>query len=96
VTDFLVRNGDADALRFLTSRVVTGAAEAGAGILYLLTTQEWAGKTLRSMGFVPRRGRQTWAVAGWRGVIPEAWLTDHRPWHVCSGDSDGDMWTTGG
>jgi len=96
VTDFLVQNGDADALRFLTSRVVNGAAETGAGILYLLTTQEWAGKTLRSMGFVPRRGRQTWVVAGWRGVVPETWLADHRPWHVCSGDSDGDMWTTGG
>lgn len=95
VTDFLVRNGDADALRFLTSRVVNGAAEAGAGVLYFLTTQEWAGKTLRSLGFVPRRGKQTWVVAGWREVMPETWLGDHGPWHMCSGDSDGDMWTTG-
>jgi GNAT superfamily N-acetyltransferase len=93
ITDFLVRNGDADAFRLLVSQVIVEASGAGVEVLSLLTTQPWAVKVLRALGFAPRSQTQSWVVGGWRDRIPQSWLTDHAHWHICSADSDGDIWT---
>jgi len=93
VTDFLTARSDADTLRRLLARVVVEAAAAGMESVSVLTTQPWAVGLLRSMGFLPREARNTWVVAGWQNVIPGEWLQDTSPWHVCMGDSDGDIWT---
>jgi len=92
VVDFLVANGDTSTLRRLLARAVVDADASGAAVLSMLTTQPWAIHLLRSLGFFPRGERHTWVVAGWQGVIPEAWRRDHAAWHLCLGDSDGDLW----
>ncbi len=93
VADFLVAKGDAASLGPLVARAVVDAAAAGMDSLAIITTQPWAVSVLRSLGFMPRAARNTWVVAGWQNVIPETWLKDTAAWHVCLGDSDGDMWT---
>ena len=93
VVDFLVEKGDSGAFRSLVAHVVGGAREAGMESLSLLTTQPWAARVVRSLGFFPRGTRNTWVVAGWRDHIPAEWLADTEAWHVCMGDSDGDMWS---
>lgn len=93
VADFLTARGDSDTLRRLLAGVVVEAAAAGMESVSVLTTQPWAVSLLRSMGFLPREARNTWVVAGWQNVIPREWLEDTSPWHVCMGDSDGDIWT---
>ena len=92
VTDFLVANCDASTLRRLLARAVADANESQAAVLSMLTTQPWAMRLLRSSGFFPRDERHRWVVGGWRDVIPEAWRRDHSAWHLCMGDSDGDLW----
>jgi hypothetical protein len=96
VVDFLVANTDASTFRFLMSHVIRAAAEAGMESLSVLTTQSWAARALLAFGFFPRGTRNTWVVGNWENRIPKAWLGDHRPWHMCLGDSDGDMWTSAG
>ncbi|MDH4036279.1 MAG: GNAT family N-acetyltransferase [Candidatus Krumholzibacteria bacterium] len=91
--DFLTARGDAQTLRRLIARVVVEAHAAGMESVSVLTTQTWAASTLRGLGFMPRAARNTWVVAGWEKVIPYEWLSDTTAWHVCLGDSDGDMWT---
>jgi len=93
IVDYLVAKGDVGGLRLLLSEVVADAAKAQMEAVSVLTTQSWAIKVLRNIGFFPRGEKNTWAIGGWNGVIPEAWLNDHDPWHVCLGDSDGDIWT---
>ena len=93
VADFLTARNDAATLRRLVARVVVDAAAAGMESASILTTQPWVVGMLRGIGFLPREARNTWVIAGWRNVIPEAWLKDTSPWHVCMGDSDGDIWT---
>lgn len=92
VADFLVEKGDATTFRTLMARVIVDAREAGMESLSVLTTQRWAARALLAFGFLPRGSRNTWVVAGWQDRIPAAWLREHAPWHVCLGDSDGDMW----
>jgi hypothetical protein len=96
VVDFLVEKGDSAAFRSLTAHAIGGAREAGMESLSVLTTQSWAQRVLRSLGFFPRGTRNTWVVAGWREHIPAEWLIDTEPWHVCMGDSDGDIWSDAG
>jgi GNAT superfamily N-acetyltransferase len=93
VVDFLTASNDADALRRLIARVVLEAHAAGMESVSVLTTQPWAVRALHGLGFMPRAARNTWVLAGWENVIPEEWLRDNAAWHVCLGDSDGDIWT---
>jgi hypothetical protein len=93
IADFLVEKGDAGTLRLLAARVLLDAAGLGIDAVAVLTTQAWAAGALRTLGFVPSRTRNAWVIAGWRGLIPPEWLCTHEPWHVCLGDSDGDIWT---
>jgi GNAT superfamily N-acetyltransferase len=93
VVDFLTARNDAGTLRRLIARVVAEAHAAGMESVSVLTTQPWAASVVRGLGFMPRAARNTWVVAGWQGVIPVEWLSDTTAWHVCLGDSDGDMWT---
>ncbi|HEX5131695.1 MAG TPA: hypothetical protein VFX92_04310, partial [Candidatus Krumholzibacteria bacterium] len=93
VTDFLVGHGDADAFRGLIGRVMVDAGAAGMESVSILTTQPWAVGVLRNGGFMPRAARNTWVVAGWEAHMPAEWLRDIDAWHVCLGDSDGDIWT---
>jgi GNAT superfamily N-acetyltransferase len=96
VTDFLVARNDAETFRNLMARIVVDAASAHMETVSVLTTQPWAADALRALGFMPRAERNTWVVAGWRDVIPADALQDTTAWHVCLGDSDGDIWTAGG
>jgi hypothetical protein len=93
IADFLVTRGDADTLRSLVSMAIVESARAGLETLSILSTQPWAIRMLRGHGFFPRGGTNTWAVGGWRDRIPQEWLSTHEPWHICLGDSDGDIWT---
>ncbi|HEU4363898.1 MAG TPA: hypothetical protein VFT13_00380 [Candidatus Krumholzibacteria bacterium] len=91
VVDFLTAEGDARALRRLVSRVVIDAASEGMESVSILTTQPWARTALRQLGFLPRPGGNSWVVAGWEDHVPPDWLHEPERWHLCSGDSDGDM-----
>lgn len=93
VVDFLVEKGDRATFRSLMAHVIVGAQEAGMESLSVLTTQPWAARSLRSLGFFPRGARNTWVIAGWQEHIPKEWLVDPEPWHACAGDSDGDIWS---
>ena len=93
VTDFLVEKGDVATFERLVSHVMVESCRARCDSLSVITTQEWATRTLRSFGFFPRGARSTWVIAGWQNRIPKEWLTDHEPWHVVLGDSDGDIWS---
>lgn len=93
IADFLVAKNDRRTLQELTARVLLDASTAGVDAVAVLTTQRWAQRALRPLGFLPARTRNTWVVGGWRDAMPREWLKDLDRWHVCLGDSDGDMWT---
>jgi hypothetical protein len=93
VVDFLVEKGDRATFHSLMAHAVGGAREAGMESISVLTTQPWAARVLRWLGFFPRGARNTWVIAGWRDHIPAEWVADTESWHVCMGDSDGDMWS---
>lgn len=93
IPDFLVSPGDSATLEFLLSRVIVDAAGSRAESISVLSTQEFALKLFRSFGFFPRASANTWVVAGWKPYLPADWLEDHSHWHMCLGDSDGDLWT---
>lgn len=96
VPDFLVEKGDVLTFEKLLAHVIVEASKSGHHSLSILTTQPWAARALRSFGFYPRGSRNTWVIAGWQNRIPKEWLTDPDPWHVCMGDSDGDIWSHAG
>ena len=93
IVDFLVENRDASTLQLLAARVMLDAAAQGIDAVAVLTTQAWAAGALRALGFFPSRTRNAWVIAGWRDLLPAEWLRTHEPWHMCLGDSDGDIWT---
>ena len=93
IVDFLVEKGDARTLQEMTARAMLDAVAAGSDALAVLTTQTFAVSALRPLGFVPGRTRNTWVVANWRDIMPVNWLAELDRWHMCLGDSDGDMWT---
>jgi GNAT superfamily N-acetyltransferase len=93
IADFLVENEDTKTFEFMIAHAIFEAVEGGAEVLSVLTTQPWAARALRRFGFLPRGESQTWAVGGWRDRVPEGWLDDQSRWHVCMGDSDGDLWS---
>jgi len=92
VPDFLVANGDADALRPLLARAVHEASAEKAVVLSALTTLPWAARLMRALGFLPRGEHHAWVVGGLQGIVPEALRNDAAGWHLCIGDSDGDLW----
>lgn len=91
VVDFLTAKGDARTLRKLMSRVVLDAGADGMESVSVLTPQPWARTALQRLGFLPRPGGNSWVVAGWENHVPPDWLLDPDRWHICIGDSDGDM-----
>jgi GNAT superfamily N-acetyltransferase len=93
ITDFLVEKGDAGALKYLLSFPILEAAETGMEALSVLTTQRWATGMCRKFGFLPRGNAHAWVIGGWKGHFSSDWVTNPEPWHMCMGDSDGDMWT---
>jgi GNAT superfamily N-acetyltransferase len=93
VADFLVRRGDARTFASLLMRAVAGCLELGSSMLSLLTTQSWAAGVLRRAGFLPKRPGHPWVISGWEGVLEPSWLENRDAWHVCLGDSDGDLWS---
>jgi hypothetical protein len=93
ITDFLVENGDAKTLEYLLSHAINEASGADMEVLSVLTTQPWAVKVFRRFGFLRRGGSHAWVVGGWKGHVPAGWITDPERWHLCMGDSDGDLWT---
>ncbi len=93
IPDFLVETGDTETLRLLAARILVDASGRGIDAVAILTTQAWVARALRPFGFLPGKTPNTWVVAGWQELLPAAWLRDHDRWHVCLGDSDGDIWT---
>jgi hypothetical protein len=93
IADFLVESGDAKTLEYVASHAIVEASEAQMEVLSVLTTQSWAAKTFRGFGFLPRGDTHTWVTGGWKGHVPASWVADHERWHLCMGDSDGDLWT---
>jgi hypothetical protein len=93
IADFLVARGDERTLKEMVARVIVDASSSGVPAVAIMTTQPWAQAALRAMGFLPGRIRNKWVVGGWRDVMPPDWLKDMDRWHMCIGDSDGDMWT---
>lgn len=93
ITDFLVDKGDAGTFEYLVSFVIVDAADGGMEVLSALTTQKWAAAVLGKFGFLPRGSAHAWVIGGWKERISPSWVTDSSAWHMCMGDSDGDMWT---
>lgn len=93
ITDFLVEKGDVETFRELVAKVLVDAASERIDAVAITTTQSFASAALQKLGFVPGGSRNAWVVANWSDVFPKEWLTDLDRWHMCLGDSDGDMWT---
>ena len=58
-----------------------------------LSSQPWASNTLRGFGFLPRQESHEWVVGNWKALMSATRFADARSWHMCMGDSDGDLWT---
>jgi GNAT superfamily N-acetyltransferase len=93
IADFLVAKDDARTLRELVSKVLVDATADGIDAVAAISTQPFATAVLQALGFVAGGSRNGWVIGNWRDVVPAEWLTDLERWHVCMGDSDGDMWT---
>ncbi len=93
IADFLVERNDRWTLQAMAARVLLDASSFGVDSISLLTTQSWAQAALRPLGFMPARTHNAWVVGGWRDAVPHQWLKDPEQWHMCLGDSDGDIWT---
>jgi hypothetical protein len=92
IADFLVERNDRQTLQAMAARVLLDAASSSVDSVAVLTTQSWAQAALRPLGFLPGRTHNTWVVGGWRDAMPHQWLKDPDQWHMCLGDSDGDIW----
>jgi GNAT superfamily N-acetyltransferase len=93
IADFLVAKDDTRTLQEMAARVLVDATTAKIDAIAVISTQAFAVAALQKLGFVAGGSRNSWVVAHWREVFPPEWLTDLERWHVCMGDSDGDMWT---
>lgn len=93
ITDFLVERGDDATFREMVAKALVDVSAAGIDAVAIISTQRFATTVLQKLGFMPGGSRNAWVVANWRDVFPAEWLTDLERWHVCLGDSDGDMWT---
>lgn len=93
ITDFLVQNGDTETLEALIAKVILETSETEAEALTIVTSQSWVSNLLRRFGFYPKGTPDAWVIAGWKSVIPSEWINDLSKWHICAGDSDGDIWT---
>ena len=95
IVDYLVERGDAETFRAMVSAVILEASEKSVETLSIMTTQSWAVKLIKALGFLTSRGKHTWVVANWERYIPRDWLNNYDHWHICLGDSDGDYWAGG-
>jgi len=93
VTDFLVPRGAVEPLSALLSRVILDAAVTDTEAISVLTTQPWAAELLRKFGFFPKGEKDGWVTANWESILPPDRFLAPDQWHVCMGDSDGDIWT---
>jgi len=93
ITDVLVANGDAGTFEQLVGHVVQDTMGTDAAVISALSSQPWASKTLRGFGFLPRQESHEWVVGNWKALMPVTCFADARSWHMCMGDSDGDLWT---
>jgi GNAT superfamily N-acetyltransferase len=93
IADFLVRKGDVQTLQELVSKALVDASAMGIDAVAVIATQSFATAVVRRLGFVASGSHNAWVVANWQDVFPREWLTDLDRWHMCMGDSDGDMWT---
>ena len=92
IADFLVAKDDARTLQEMVARVLIDAASAGIDAVAVVSTQSFAIAALQKLGFIAGSGN-TWVMANWRDHLPAECATDMDLWHMCIGDSDGDMWT---
>ena len=93
IADFLVAKDDARTLQEMVARVLIDASGAGIDAVAAVSTQSFATAALQKLGFVAGGSHNAWVIANWRNVLPADWVTDPDRWHMCLGDSDGDMWT---
>jgi hypothetical protein len=93
IADFLVAKGDTRTLREMVATALLEASSEGIDALAVISTQSFATAAVQQLGFVAGGSRNSWVIGNWREVLPSEWQTDLEQWHVCMGDSDGDMWT---
>ncbi len=93
ITDFLVSPGAVEPLGALLSKVILDSAGTDTEAISVLSTQSWAVDLFRKFGFFPKGETDGWVTANWQSVLPPDRFMDPDQWHVCMGDSDGDIWT---
>jgi GNAT superfamily N-acetyltransferase len=93
IVDFLVAKGDTTTLQELASHVLVEASAAGIDAVAMIATQEFATAALQKLGFVAGGSRNSWVIANWKNVLPADAVSNLDLWHMCMGDSDGDIWT---
>jgi len=92
ITDFVVARGDVVAFESLLAHVIREVRDSAA-VVSALSSQPWAAKVLRGFGFLPRQDSHAWVVGNWKDLIFTRDFADTGSWHMCMGDSDGDLWT---
>jgi GNAT superfamily N-acetyltransferase len=93
IVDFLVAKGDARTLQELAAHVLLEASEARIDAVAAIATQQFATAALQKLGFVAGGSRNSWVIANWKDVLPADAVSNLDLWHMCMGDSDGDIWT---
>ncbi|HEX6791660.1 MAG TPA: hypothetical protein VF247_10155, partial [Candidatus Krumholzibacteria bacterium] len=92
IADFLVAKDDARTLQEMVACVLIDADDAGIDAVATITTQPFAVAALKPLGFVAGGSHNAWVIAHWKQTLPANAL-DPTQWHMCMGDSDGDIWT---
>jgi GNAT superfamily N-acetyltransferase len=93
IADFLVARGDSRTLQEMAAHALMEASAAGIDAIATISTQSFAVSALKQLGFVAGGSHNSWVIAHWRGVLPDNAVGDLDQWHMCLGDSDGDIWT---
>jgi hypothetical protein len=93
IVDFVVANGDAATFEGLVAHVIGDVADSRAAVVSALSSQPWAAKVLRGYGFLPRQESHAWVVGNYTDLVSANDFANARTWHMCMGDSDGDIWT---
>ena len=92
IVDFLVAKDDARTLQEMAARVLIDADAAGIDAVATIATQPFAVAALKPLGFIAGGSQNAWVIAHWKDTLPSNAL-DATQWHMCMGDSDGDIWT---
>ena len=93
IADFLVAKDDARTLQEMVARVLVDAGEAGVDAVAFMAAQRFATAALQKLGFVAGGSHNAWVIANWKKALPPDAVTNLDAWHMCMGDSDGDIWT---